>query len=1466
MENKKWINKIRQILKQNPKMIKKVFLVLLALGVAITMNHALALPAITTEGALICGQEEHVHNEDCYITETQLICSNEEEVHVHDESCFESEEKFTCTKTEHTHGDNCYQKMEVNNQDSGGIQTYADENTSEQSGKEINLEPFIKDVTIQTEKNNKWQDVPEGTILQEGETVQFTIKYVLDGKTLSSTTDKLFYQLPKEINILKQETGEIRSETGEHVGDYVIDTNGLITLTFFNNNYVSSNMENVAIEGYLSFKSKVSDIQNDGSGKTEIKFKDNLEVILNRNEEKGNSEDLHVTKVAKVSESDKTTVANTITITSEHGTGTHEISVKDVMNNVTYQGDIKIIKNSDGGKSEEVSLDKPISENVSTFDFNLPPLKAGESYTITYKTQAEDPQKAGTVYTSNDVTVTSRDKDDKLLEEKAHAENKIEFKYLEKSYKSVDGNKLEWTIIVNPEEKDIGGMTLSDKFNGKDLSDTKVKIDPPLEGGTSEITLPHTFADGTNKKYTITYTTSADVPIGSNSVKNEAILTKPNPDNPWYPNQVDYVSTPGPVYDSQYWPLSKEVGDLIPSSDETTAEIEWKININADRGEIRGDNGEESWTYTDKLENNQYLTPDQLEDLQNRLNEEYPSYEPLVTGDTEPNGEIKSFNVKFAKPLPLGKTISFSYKSTAILDNTKQNTFKNGGSIENKNWARAEKKYTPTKPTIKKTDRKDTKENTEHNIKDLENGMLSWNIDLTVPDNYKSGDITITEELPKDVSLASLKYRKADNSFQELVPDKQDSNAPFTVTQDQQKIEIIIPEDKANELAKDNIIHFEIYVSINDDFDWKVDEKESSVTAGVFKNSEYVSTEKDDKASEDSQTQTIKKNEHTNIISKSGSTKDNSIVKYSIVVNPEGKDLIPDEDVLLFKDVLSYVNYSSDEATTKIPKQMFLIPGSVKVYDYDSATQTKAEIPYTTEACPYTYKTETKKNNDGHREDKHYLDITIPDGKPLVIEYEYRAIGEKMDGSALYIEINNEASIEGVPSKDDNNTSKVGFNIQDSNAGANLKGITFIKVDEDNTGDELSGAEFKLEMWDKDKNEYVPVQDSSGKEYKLTTVNGRFVLKLEDGDDSASQKEVRITYNTAYRLTETKAPENYIKNNKPYEFYFVEDGKEPDIPDDFAGAALRGGQTVYYSNKSNRAKLAVKKEWIDEDGKILLDPGEVNPVIVNLYQKLKLSDSNSNLKANGSITITAPELKGKDNIWNGLKNDFYQEYPVGTKVTFRLTHYQNSEDNSEVIRINNQKRKMTFEKGPFTFHNIYNDLKTAQNKVYKDFTVTVDQDKEIVLEIFDIYTDFWILEETDVIRSGTENTSNTYPSELDRILWKEIKISNDTDWQWVFEDLPKQVTQNINGKDVVYDCTYVVEEVNGQPIEIVNNDGALSGVITIKNDINNPPPPSDVVLPESGVDLNYNTYLIDFAFTVLASLYLLIALSKMKKQ
>ena len=78
---------IRKILKDKVRLRRwrKVMLCLSCIVVFCTV-YVLILPAITLERKTTCGQEEHIHAEECYSGDGQLICGRAE--HLHTETCY----------------------------------------------------------------------------------------------------------------------------------------------------------------------------------------------------------------------------------------------------------------------------------------------------------------------------------------------------------------------------------------------------------------------------------------------------------------------------------------------------------------------------------------------------------------------------------------------------------------------------------------------------------------------------------------------------------------------------------------------------------------------------------------------------------------------------------------------------------------------------------------------------------------------------------------------------------------------------------------------------------------------------------------------------------------------------------------------------------------------------------------------------------------------------------------------------------------------------------------------------------------------------------------------------------------------------------------------------------------------------------------------------------------------------------
>lgn len=100
--------------------------VLYAMGLAVVFvtTYMLILPAITMERTAVCGQEEHVHTEECYSqsdTESMRmyacpVTSQNPIIHTHDAYCYDEAGNLICQLPEieaHTHTDACYSTERV---------------------------------------------------------------------------------------------------------------------------------------------------------------------------------------------------------------------------------------------------------------------------------------------------------------------------------------------------------------------------------------------------------------------------------------------------------------------------------------------------------------------------------------------------------------------------------------------------------------------------------------------------------------------------------------------------------------------------------------------------------------------------------------------------------------------------------------------------------------------------------------------------------------------------------------------------------------------------------------------------------------------------------------------------------------------------------------------------------------------------------------------------------------------------------------------------------------------------------------------------------------------------------------------------------------------------------------------------------------------------------------------------------
>ncbi len=98
-----------KLFRSKSKRIMLLFFVFAAVAVT-AVFWWLKLTGVTLTSEAMCNIEEHIHNEECYLTEELCTYANNseatEETHTHGDGCYIN--KLICTKTEHTHSSECF--------------------------------------------------------------------------------------------------------------------------------------------------------------------------------------------------------------------------------------------------------------------------------------------------------------------------------------------------------------------------------------------------------------------------------------------------------------------------------------------------------------------------------------------------------------------------------------------------------------------------------------------------------------------------------------------------------------------------------------------------------------------------------------------------------------------------------------------------------------------------------------------------------------------------------------------------------------------------------------------------------------------------------------------------------------------------------------------------------------------------------------------------------------------------------------------------------------------------------------------------------------------------------------------------------------------------------------------------------------------------------------------------------------
>lgn len=326
-----------------------------------------------------------------------------------------------------------------------------------------------------------------------------------------------------------------------------------------------------------------------------------------------------------------------------------------------------------------------------------------------------------------------------------------------------------------------------------------------------------------------------------------------------------------------------------------------------------------------------------------------------------------------------------------------------------------------------------------------------------------------------------------------------------------------------------------------------------------------------------SQTQEITYNSLHNAVQKNGELLDAGVAKntveYTVLVNPDHKIILDDPNIRL--TLIDDLTYEYNPYHSRLLTS--LVPSSVAVYEYDeNAEKNRGRKLNVGEEYSYLYETFGYGSGTSNENRTNRLTFSLPNGKALVVVYQYTSKGV----ADTWIDLHNTATLEAKTTKFTTNPDNQNFKITSSGYGADVLGVVAYKVDKDNNGLYLPGAQFSLYAWNGNSSDpWTLVSDQI-----VTNEHGELV-------NSANQNLTEIInangkfklHNQAFKLVETKAPDGYIlpdpnDPNNAYYFY-IPDTDEHNypkmLPADLTGyhVATAGGYLYLTNEKSQDYEL-----------------------------------------------------------------------------------------------------------------------------------------------------------------------------------------------------------------------------------------------------------------------------------------------------
>lgn len=678
---------------------------------------------------------------------------------------------------------------------------------------------------------------------------------------------------------------------------------------------------------------------------------------------------------------------------------------------------------------------------------------------------------------------------------------------------------------------------------------------------------------------------------------------------------------------------------------------------------------------------------------------------------------------------------------------------------------------------------------------DKTNGILYYQL-LVRTDKTTKGKITVTDTLPKGATLVQTdnnspvaqfykdQYNQTDqwetwnpeykkyvlkDHFKVSVGNQNadDGTTPVTFTID----------DGYNDNGELHTIAIRYAVSIKDDDFWN----DLSHTTNSYTNKAEWGSDSDETHTEVDRTVEDLKKSGEQV--KGADGRPTNQVRYTVAINPAGKDLDPDSDTLTLTDTMSGVPGDGDA---------YIDTNTLDLYEYHTDADGKLDPTTKIDTSRYAVKYDTA---------NHTLTVRIPDQLACILVYTYTIDA----GSAESPTLSNTVNLNGGTSS----STETKIDTSSSSATVNRGKFTLYKVDGTNYNKLLSGATFTVYAYDAGTKQWGNgVMATTGADGSITfdiaATNTEFACPAGDG---TTPPNCTLKPNTLYKIEETEAPDGYAKDTAAK--YLIWKGKGTDgkvLADDAAYRAATGGSdaitdgdakveqknvTFYNANGTNSMfveneynRLAVKKTWVNAAGNAIDAP--VDNIQVQLMQQKTKKDGHT-------VTVT----------FNPPTNISW-----ATAIT-KSAFVRNGANVS--LHINTVNTNLTF---PYsgTDYQASNGTVTIPLGI-----VTKDLDIQIAVKSADDKS-WWGMD--DVAFDGTEDIP--YIADGSPTVYETVTLSKTNDWSHYWDGLPKKDAQ---GNPYLYTVT---ELGNKYDVTYTNNGGIQTGEIGITNKV------TSVTLPSTG--------------------------------